>query len=116
MQSRECPDVSPVPVAPVEQRSSVRRRKLYPVQVAASRKLSQAFRGWSVDHSLGGFRLLLPCKFEIDRLLRIRPANAGPSVPWLKVRVRNCLPQDDQWQIGCELLSSPSYGVLLLFW
>jgi hypothetical protein len=99
-----------------EQRATVRRRKLAPIDVLAAKKGHKPFRGWVVDHSLGGFRLLLPRKFAIDHLICIRPPNASESIPWLQLQIKSCQPKDEQWEVGCALQSSPSYSVLLSYW
>jgi hypothetical protein len=99
----------------VEQRATVRRRKLAPLDVVQGKK-GEPFRGWVVDHSLGGFRLLLPRKFAVNQIISIRPSNASDSVPWLTLQVKSCQPQENQWEVGCSLQSSPSYSVLLSYW
>jgi hypothetical protein len=99
-----------------EQRATVRRRKLTPVQVVASDSKKKPIRGWVVDHSLGGFRLILPRRYALERVLRFRPADSDETVPWLSVQVKSCIKKDDHWELGCKLLSSPSYSTLLLFW
>jgi hypothetical protein len=89
---------------------------LSPIDVDASNQGQKPFRGWVIDHSLGGFRLLLPRKFAVNRFLRIRPPTAPNSVPWLMLQVKSCQAKGDQWELGCALQSSPSYSVLLSYW
>jgi hypothetical protein len=99
----------------VEQRATVRRRKLAPIDVVVGRK-GEPFRGWVVDHSLGGFRLLLPRRFAVNQVISIRPPNAPETVPWLTLQVKSCQQKENQWETGCSLQSSPSYSVLLSYW
>jgi hypothetical protein len=74
-----------------------------------------ARRGWVLDRSRLGLRLSLLEKCDCGTALKVRPADAPESAPWLAVEVRNVQAGDGCWELGCRFVSEPSWDVLMLF-
>jgi hypothetical protein len=71
--------------------------------------------GWVLDRSMGGLGLSVDEPFEKGTILSVRAANAPPNIAWVQVEVRSCRPEGASWDLGCQFLRTPSWGVLLLF-
>ena len=99
-----------------EKRKSLRREG-NPVEVFitdAEEKI-EPIRGWVVDRSLGGVRLLVYELVEVGTALRIRPRQAPPGVPWTQVVVKSCEPAKSGYQYGCMFHPPPPWSIMLLF-
>jgi hypothetical protein len=99
-----------------EQRAAP-RRKGNPVAVLlgdAEGKI-EPIPGTVLDRSVGGLRLLVGVPIAVGRLLRVRPAETAPSTPWVQIEVKNTRQVEQRWEIGCQFVHTPSWGVLLLF-
>ena len=99
-----------------ERRAAVRRGgKPTKVYVAYADKPDELFQGWVVDRSMTGLCLLVSCEVAENSLLTLRSADAPRETPWVQVTVKRCSPHDDDWELGCQFVRTPPYGVLLLF-
>jgi hypothetical protein len=72
-------------------------------------------QGWVVDRSLGGVCLRARTAFAVGTILSLRPCNAPSVAPWVQVEVKSCRQQENIWEVGCQFVQTPPYGVLLLF-
>jgi hypothetical protein len=68
-----------------------------------------------IDRSMGGLCLLSHERFEIGRVLSVRPTQADDIVPWVDLEVCTCRPSDESFEIGCRFVKTPPYSILLLF-
>jgi hypothetical protein len=102
-----------------EQRKA-HRRKGNPIEVMITPKDEPSFtaRGYVLDRSISGLRLMLAHEVAPGSVLSVRPANVSPMIPWVEIEVRNCAPsttQPGEFDIGCKFVKAPPYPVLLLF-
>lgn len=75
-------------------------------------------RGYVIDRSVGGLRLMLTHTVPAGMILTVRPADASPMVPWVDLEARSCAASATQpggYDIGCAFVKSPPYSILLLF-
>jgi hypothetical protein len=106
------------PLAPkwIERRSWPRRRNQLRVEVLDPEDvLEHPYRGWVVDRSRGGLRLVVKHAFSEGAILNVLPVGAPASTPWVEVQVRHCRRRGSGWELGCRFLSRPSVLTLLLF-
>lgn len=88
---------------PSDRRTSHRARYEHVcVYVAPHPGESAEHEGWVIDYSEGGLCLLVDHDFSRSQELALRPVAADPNYRWVKVQVRYCHPEGDQWKIGCE--------------
>lgn len=101
-----------------EQRASFRRTG-NPVEIIyASAEIKHPRRGYVLDRSVGGLRLMLDHDLAPDTVLMVRPANVSEIIPETEIVVRSCRPsatQPGQFDLGCQFVKSPPYSLLLLF-
>ena len=102
-----------------EQRSSFRRSG-NPVEVIYSTEefRKSPRRGYVLDRSVGGLRLMLEHELLPGTIVSLRPANASEIIPEVDVEVRSCRRSDTQpgeYDLGCQFVKSPPYSILLLF-
>jgi hypothetical protein len=71
--------------------------------------------GWVLDRSMGGLGLSVDEPVPQGTILSVRAANAPPNIAWVQLEVRSCRPEGESWDLGCQFLRTPSWGVLLLF-
>jgi hypothetical protein len=62
-----------------------------------------------------GLRLIVPQAVAPNAILRVHPVDGPQNAPWVQVSVVRCTPEDDQWELGCEFMRTPSWSVLLQF-
>jgi hypothetical protein len=70
---------------------------------------------WVVDRSVGGLGLRMETAVTAGAVLRVRPRDALPVIPWTEVEVKSCRQQGDSWEVGCKFVRTPPWSVLLLF-
>ncbi len=70
---------------------------------------------WVIDRSLGGLCLMLSEELSAGTILSIKPRQHPPGTPWVKVQVRTCKRDSDRFELGCQFVRVPPWGVLLLF-
>lgn len=99
-----------------ERRASLRRGG-NPVAVLISDAETKLppFQGWVLDRSMGGLCLSVDQAVPTGTVLSVRAANAPPNVSWVQVEVKNCRQEGSAWELGCQFLRTPTWGVLLLF-
>ncbi len=99
-----------------ERRSSVRRRgKQIKVLISDAEALEQPMEGWVLDRSMGGLCLLVHQAMELGTILSVRTAEAPQTTPWVQVEIKSCRHNINHWEIGCQYVRTPPWGVLLLF-
>jgi hypothetical protein len=72
-------------------------------------------KGFVLDRSLGGLRLLSDSGFDVDAQLSVRPLNVSPFAPWVDLVVKSCKQTDIGFEIGCQFLNQPTYASMLMF-
>jgi hypothetical protein len=75
----------------------------------------QPLEGWVRDRSVGGMCIILHEQFAAGTFLRLLPVSAPDTTPWVDVEVRSCRKQGDGYELGCQFVKQPPWGVLLLF-
>lgn len=116
------PAVDPDPFAQGsvgEQRTAFRRGG-NPIEViyTAPEFRTAPRRGYVLDRSVGGLRLMLAHELLPGTVVSLRPANASAIVPEVEVEVRSCRPsgtQPGEYDLGCQFVKSPPYSIMLLF-
>ncbi len=99
-----------------ERRSSVRRPgKQIKVYLADPESQIEPFEGWVVDRSMGGLCLSVYQAVAENTILNVRAVDAPDTVPWIQIQVKRCQSEGPRWELGCQFVRSPSWGVLLLF-
>ena len=71
--------------------------------------------GWVTDRSTSGLCLLLSEPVYEGTVLHILPNNATSTTPWSQVQVKNCRQNGINWEVGCEWVQVPTWGVMLQF-
>jgi hypothetical protein len=72
-------------------------------------------KGWVIDRSQGGLRLLVEEAVPEMTLLRVRPRATGDQLPWTDVMVRSCRAEGYQFELSCQFQRPPNYNLLLKF-
>jgi hypothetical protein len=75
----------------------------------------EPMRGWVVDRSTGGMCLAIAEKVEPGTIVNVRAMNAPETATWVQMEVKTCRKEEDSWEIGCQFVKTPPWGVLLLF-
>ena len=99
-----------------EKREAKRRRgKAVEVFVARPGQTESAKRGWVVDRSRTGLRLILAEEVEAGGTLKLLPASSFDCMEWVAVTVVRCAPKEQVWEVGCRLEEALPWAVLLRF-
>ncbi len=99
-----------------ERRASLRRGgNPVAVLISDAETKTPPFHGWVLDRSMGGLCLSVDQEVPQSTVLSVRAANAPANVAWVQVEVKNCRQEGDAWELGCQFLRTPTWGVLLLF-
>jgi hypothetical protein len=99
-----------------EKRAALRRPgNPVPVLISDAPATAEPYYGWVLDRSVGGLRLTVETAVATGTILSLRPTNAPETAPWVQVEVRHCHQDGKNWELGCQFLKTPSWGVLLLF-
>ena len=97
-------------------RRSAPRRKGNSVEVLINVKEDQAdLRGWVIDRSMGGLCILAEDAVVEGTVVRLRPRNAGTTVPWTEATVRSCRKDGNHYELGCQFHRTPNWNLLLHF-
>jgi hypothetical protein len=101
---------------PKEKRKHLRREGP-PVEVLISDAQARAEprQGWVKDRSRGGLCLQVSEPAPVGTALSVRATHAPDSSSWVRLRVRGCRQQGDQWELRGEFEEELPWGVLLLF-
>jgi hypothetical protein len=99
-----------------ERRSSLRRGgNPVAVLITDAEVKEPPFQGWVLDRSMGGLCLSVEQEVAAGAILSVRAANAPSNVAWVQVEVKNSRQEGTTWELGCQFLRTPTWGVLLLF-
>lgn len=117
--------LGPRPLDPFDHGSKSEKRKacrrqgnVIKVVWALATAPDELSRGYVVDRSTAGLRLLLPDQLAEGTVVLVRPATAAAESPWAQLEVRTCMPsaiQGDEFEIGCQYVKTPSFAILSLF-
>ena len=101
---------------PNEKRKHLRREGP-PVEVFVSDAQAKAEprQGWVKDRSRGGLCLQVSEPAAVGTALSVRAAHAPDPSSWVRLRVRGCRQQGDQWELRGEFEEELPGSVLLLF-
>jgi hypothetical protein len=100
----------------VERRETVRRKgKQVKVLITDAEALEEPVEGWIMDRSMGGLCLSVTRLVGTGTILSVRTANAPQTTPWVQVEVKSCRDQGGRWELGCQYLRTPPWGILLQF-
>jgi hypothetical protein len=114
-------ETTPLPQQAVRNRMGERRSSLrrgdnpIAVKVSDAKAELEPYPGWVVDRSRNGLSLLVPKASEVGSIISVCSTLYPDFAPWVQVKVRRCLPKDNQWLIGCQFTRSLPWNVLLLF-
>ncbi len=99
-----------------ERRGSVRRKGNHlEVLISDADAKQEPVRGWVIDRSMGGLCLLLNDALVEGTVLSIKPRQSPPGMPWVQASVCNCKRERNGYEIGCQFVKTPPWGVMLLF-
>jgi hypothetical protein len=101
----------------VSERRGTVRREGNPIEVLMSDADAEGepTRGWVIDRSMGGLCLLLHDEIAPGTVLSLKPRQAPPATPWVRVEVRSCKKERSGYEAGCQFVRTPPWAVLLLF-
>jgi hypothetical protein len=85
------------------------------VLVAFGPNKSRPGKGWVLDRSTGGLRMLVDQEFQQGAILSILPSSAPNMTPWTEIEVRSCRACPDGFELGCQFVKTPTWSVLLMF-
>jgi hypothetical protein len=85
------------------------------VYVACSGHKEKPGRGYVLDRSLGGLRLMLDEEFRPGARLAILPVKAPEMTPWVEIESTICQHTNQGWEVGCRFVKTPPFSVLLMF-
>jgi hypothetical protein len=112
---RKQPPGLPVPPAGAAERRATPRRKGNPVPVHIRNGDNAPSRGWVVDRSLGGLRVMVDEALPPNTMLDVRPVKVHEDFPWVQVRVKNCYAERKSWNLNCQFVERVSGPVLQQF-
>lgn len=99
-----------------ERRATPRRRgNLVPVVLADADLSGEPIDGWVLDRSPGGLGILVDEEVPVGTVLNVRPAKCPVKVRGIRIEVRSCRPQHNNWNLGCQFLQKVSWNELRLF-
>jgi hypothetical protein len=99
-----------------EKRAALRRQgNPIPVLISDATVTADPYYGWVIDRSMGGLCLTVETPVSVGTIISVRPTNAPDTAPWVQVEIRRCKEEGKSWELGCQFLKTPSWGVLLLF-
>jgi hypothetical protein len=117
VEEKKGPDYDPfLHGSATEQRRALRRGG-NPIEVLITTAKSKhtPIHGWVLDRSVGGLCLSVGQEIQVGAQLDVLPVNAPPMTPWVEIEVRSCRPGPEGFQVGCQFVKSPPWGVLLQF-
>lgn len=117
--------IAPAPVADIdpflqggsgERRLAARRKGNHvEVLVTDADAVTEPVRGWVIDRSLGGLCVELARPVRVGEVLSLKPRQAPPGTPWVRVEVRSCNSSRGYFEVGVQFQRTPPWAVLLLF-
>lgn len=105
---RKQPPALPARPTGAAERRATPRRKGNPVPVYMSSGEGVTSRGWVVDRSLGGLRLMVDEARGPGTVLGVRPVKVHDDFPWVQVRVKNCYAERKSWNLNCQFMEKIS--------
>jgi hypothetical protein len=99
------------------ERRTALRRKGNPVLVHISDAEAKAkpTTGWVMDRSTTGLCLQVEEAMAVRTILCVRAGDAPKGTIWIQIEVKNCRQKGNSWEIGCEFVQPPPWGIMLLF-
>jgi hypothetical protein len=85
------------------------------ILVTDAERKGEPIRGWVVDRSTGGMCLAITEQVQPGTILNVRAVNAPETASWIEMEVKSCRRETDSWELGCQFIKTPPWGVLLLF-
>jgi hypothetical protein len=70
--------------------------------------------GWVLNRSGGGLCVLSDRPMAVQAILQIRP-DSDRAEGWTEAVVRSCRPEGEQYELGLQFLSKPSWGYMMQF-
>lgn len=99
-----------------ERRDALRRKDNHvEVLVSDAEAQQEPVRAWVIDRSTGGLCLLLHEEVAPGTVLSVMPRQSPPGTPWVRAEVRSCRKDKAGYEVGCQFVRTPPWGVLLLF-
>jgi hypothetical protein len=99
-----------------DQRSSMRRTgNPIDVQITDSENKTPPISAIVIDRSLRGLCLAVEFPERVGSVINVRPMAGGPSLPWIRLKVKNCRNVGKAYELGCEFLQVPPSSILMLF-
>lgn len=113
----DAPPANPIAYgSATDRRETVRRKgRQVKVLITDAEALEEPVEGWIMDRSMGGLCLSVTQLVGAGTILSVRTANAPQSTPWVQVEVKSCRDLGGRWELGCQYVRTPPWGVLLLF-
>ncbi len=102
---------------PAAQGSTVIRRRVVPVQVTDADGTVEPLPGYVIDRNTEGLTLELEeeGQLEAGTQVKVRPAEADVTVPWVLIEVQKCRKLRSSWRLKCKYVRVPPYTVRMLF-
>ena len=98
-----------------QDRRKVPRRRGNLIDVQLCRGDEAPIRGYVLDRSQGGLRVLLDQAVAEGKGWKIRPTTSDQTTPWTEVTIRSCRRQGAQYAVGCQFDQMPNWGLMLQF-
>jgi hypothetical protein len=98
-----------------QDRRAAPRRRGNTVEVQLSLNEGPPIRGFVIDRSQGGLRVLVDEVVTEGKGWKIRPTQADVTIPWTEVTVRSCRREGHQYEVGCQFDKMPNWGLMLQF-
>jgi hypothetical protein len=100
----------------LERRTALRRRgNPILVQISDAEAKADPTTGWVTDRSTTGLCLQVAEAVAVRTILCVKASNAPKGTIWIPIEVKNCRPKGTQWEIGCQFVQPPPWGIMLLF-
>jgi hypothetical protein len=101
---RKQPPAPPPRAAGAAERRATPRRKGNPVPVQIRNGDNLPTRGWVLDRSMGGLRVMVDEALPPGTMLSVRPVKVPEAFPWVPVRVKNCYAERKSWNLNCQFV------------
>jgi hypothetical protein len=99
-----------------DQRSSLRRTgNPVDVQITDAEAKEPATSALVIDRSLRGLCLAVDYPRTVGAIINVRPLSGATTLPWIRLRVKNCRYVGNAYELGCEFLQVPPSSILMLF-
>jgi hypothetical protein len=99
-----------------EKRRAFRRKgKCTEVELSDQEAQEPPWRGWVLDRSIKGLRLMVDKDVEVGALYNVRVCGLNPTMPWMAVKALHSKPTGQGFEIGLEFVTPPTWNILLLF-